>query len=77
VGYSVTKQRGELAAISRKVRRLLRGRPDLHALYDSPRPERQPGGQLMDYDERIFEAELEYRRNMLFDVSARIVDESA
>ncbi len=76
-GYSVTERRGELSAISRRVRRLLRGRPDLRALYDSPRPERQPDGKLMDHDERIFEAELEYRRNTLVKVAARLAREGA
>lgn len=76
-GYSVTKRRGELAAISRKVRRVLNGRPDLRALYDSPRPEAQIDGQLMDHDERIFEAELEYRRNMLVEAAGRLVVGSA
>ncbi len=76
-GYSVTARRGELAAISRRVRRLLNGRPDLRALYESPRPERQSDGQLIDHDERIFEAELEHRRGLLVEIAARVAKESA
>lgn len=71
-GYSVPRRRKELADIGCTVRRLLTARPELWTVYDSPLPEPQPDGQLMDHDERIFEAQLHHRRDMLAEVIGRL-----
>lgn len=71
-GYSVPVRRKELADIGCTVARLLTARPDLWSVYDSPLPEPQPDGQLMDHDEHIFEAQLQHRRDMLAEVIGRL-----
>lgn len=71
-GYSVPMRRKELADIGCTVARLLTARPDLWSVYDSPLPEPQPDGQIMDHDEHIFEAQLQHRRDMLAEVIGRL-----
>jgi hypothetical protein len=71
-GYSVPTRRKELTEITQKIRAFLKDRPDLRALYESPRPGSQPDGQLMDHDEHIFEGELEHRLDMVAEIRMRL-----